>query len=309
MKRSAVVVGFIICTACVCVTVFGSADDAKPQLSEVEFRKLVATAEVHGVGVYKPAKSHVELADVADWTKLAEDLQSQAGPNSRIRSLLREETEDRLANKKLVAKLSEPRGRSEEVALLRSNLVSDLSKALGRVDLYDESAFKNAPLSKSARTVAELGEKRTALDTEILNRYLLSIALPNGLQPPPPHFRKVRVRLMPGADTVLVLSSYELCRWEVEVEKDAKLVGVVLCGYHYQELRGVKVPVLSRFRNGPDDKKVVRLQSLEGWDQKRLEFRDFEKGIKELVGKDMNSFQGENEPKEEPVVVRPGKKK
>jgi hypothetical protein len=220
----------------------------QPDEAVAKVRKAAEQAEVHGVGLYRPAVSHVGKDDVTDWPKFAQALRSRKGPGGRIHELLDKESQGLLADDKVVARLGDRLvAVPTEVLSLKSFVVNQLTRILDRPDFYMEEAFKGVALSKELKDAIVLGEKRTPFQTAYMNRRLLDAAFPDVIAETPARFRTVRVEVVGGKDVVLVLSSSEMCRWEVKLHEGAKVTGVLLCGYYPQEVAGVSdVPIVYR---------------------------------------------------------------
>jgi hypothetical protein len=270
-------------------------------------RRAAKEVEVHGVGVSEPAARGIGVSDVTDWPALVRAIRDRRGPGGRIWELLSKETRDLLTNDKVVDRLGDPNP-PVEVATLRFLVAMDLTKILDRTDFYTEEAFRAVFLNKDLKAAIALGPKRTPHQTACLNRALLAAAFPDVVTPIPPRFQTVRVQVVAGKDVVLVLSSYNACRWEVEVRPGGKVAGVVLCGYHTQEVTGVDAPVVYRAYYRPDGKPLREGDKyFYGFDVKDPSFKDFAAAVKELTGREFTTFQGEYTPGpfSEPYTVRP----
>ena len=283
------------------------ADDpkAKPATDEnvAKVRKAAEAAEVHGVGIYGP--EHYRLGHVKDWPRLAEILRSKKGPAGRVWELFPAETRKLLSDDKLVLDLqAEDRGQNP----IRGSVAAELRKLQDNPDFYTEEAFKGL-LVKELRELGALGQKRTAYQTAMLNYALLDKTFPGCIPELPANFRTVRVEVLAGADVVLVLSSYDPCRWEVKLREGARVTGVVLCSYHAVEVVGVDAPTVYRAYYKPDGVTVLAggTKYLYGYDEKDEEFKKLLAGVKEITGKEFTSFRGESRPKpgSEPYTVRP----
>jgi hypothetical protein len=206
----------------------------------------------------------------------------------------------------LVRDLSAPdRGQNP----IRGSVAAELRKIQDNPDFYTEKAFKDVPLTKELKDLVALGKKRTAYQTALLNYALLDKALPGCIPELPANFRTIKVDVLAGSDVVLVLSSYERCRWKVSLREGARVTGVVLCGYHAVEVVGVDAPTVYRAYYEPDGVTVFRggTKYLFGHAEKQEEFKELLAGVKEITGKDFTKFQGEARPGpfSEPYTIRP----
>jgi hypothetical protein len=271
---------------------------------EAAVRKAAEKAEVHGVGVYGP--EHSRLGHVKDWPLLAEILRTKRGPAGRVWELLSDESRKRLSDDALVLNLrAEDRGQNP----IRGSVAAELRKIQDNPDFYTAAAFKDVPLTKDLKDLIALGKKRTAYQTALLNYALLDKALPGCIPELPDNFRTIKVDVLAGSDVVLVLSSYERCRWKVSLREGARVTGVVLCGYHAVEVVGVDAPTVYRAYYEPDGVTVFRggTKYLFGHDEKQEEFKELLAGVKEITGKEFTKFQGEARPGpfSEPYTIRP----
>ena len=194
---------------------------------------------------------------VFDWVKLVDALRSGKGPGPPDAGLIWKPRRDLIDDDNLVAKLADG-GKGFDVSKLKFAVWVGLGEILDRPDFYDETAFKGVALSKERKEL--LAAKRTPAQTIWMNRALLSTAFPDTIAPPPPaaDYHVTRVKVKAGQDVVLVLSSYDPCRWVVEVEKGGRVAGIVLSGHHPQEVVGVEVPVIYRAFYGPDGKETKK---------------------------------------------------
>lgn len=294
--------------------------DPQPQSPEESLRLVAQNAEVHAVGVGGPLIAKLRQEDVKDLSGLVDALRRRKGPAARVWELLPEKIQKILAADDIMQRVYDFEGiplvgrpPAPEVLTLKGGLPFEFTKILDRADFYAEEAFKGVDLDKEAKDLLALGEKRTAYQTARLNWLLLRAAFPTSIREIPPTFRTVRVKVAKGKDVVLVLSSYLGCRWEVEVEKGGKVVGVLLCGSDPQEVAGVDdVPLVYRAYYGPDGKRVIRpgYKSFGGYDGKSDNWKKFVEGVKEVAGKEFDTFQGGERPgpKDEPYVIRPAAK-
>lgn len=289
------------------------ADEPPPKKDtgpERAVRQAAQEAEVHGIGLYEPANSGILSKDVTDWPHLIDAIRSRKGVGGRLWDLLPEEARKRAADDKIVAKLGE-RFPTGDVVALQGRVKSALNDLLDRTDFYTEDAFKGVALTEDLKKSISNRNRHTPYQTACLNRALLASAFPIAITPIPSHFRVVRLQVVAGKDVVLVLSSYNACRWEVETLPAAKVVGVILCGYEPQEVAGVDVPLIYRAYHQPDGKPLKAGQKYyRAWDVKDKSFEVLSAAVKELTGKDFTAFHGEYRPGPgtEPYTVRPGAK-
>jgi hypothetical protein len=107
----------------------------------------------------------------------------------------------------------------------------------------DAKAFADVKLPKAVKELVELGDKRTLFQTQRLNRELLDVLFPDCIAATPRDFQTTSVTVRAGKPVVLVLTSYQQCRWSVTVERGAKVAAVFLFGNSAQELEGTEAPV------------------------------------------------------------------
>lgn len=200
-------------------------------------------------------------------------------------------------------------------------------------NFYTEEAFQGVKLDDGLKALVALGTKRTTRQTALMNWELLRATFPNTISDPHP-FRTIQVQVRAGTDVVLVLSCYNNCLWKVDILPGGKVVGVVLCGYHGQEIEihdnPLKAPVVYRARYRPDgtdrhgegdyfraDGRNAKQRGAGNDFQPQAE-KVSEKGgekfvteLKKITGKDFVSFQFNPEPgpKDGPFAVPPKEKK
>jgi hypothetical protein len=281
-------------------------------------RKAAETAEVHAVGIYQPAIHRISRQDLKDLPGFVASLRERKGPAGRVWELLPEtvrklaSADDIVANMQALERI--PVQHPDPAALqLSARLPSELGKLLNRSDFYTEDAFKGVKLGKEVQELVALGEKRSAHQTARLNWGLLHAAFPTHVVEVPSRLRTARLEVREGKDVILVLSSYEECRWEVKVRPGANVTGVVLCGYDAQEVTGVgTAPVVYRAYYDPDGKRRDPSGGkwFHGYDEKQQTWQRFLEGIKEVTGKELHSAQttGESKLESEPFIIRPGAK-
>ncbi len=272
--------------------------------------KAAETAEIHGVGLSEPLYHRLE--DVNDWPKLITAVRTKKGAGGRVWDLLSKETQQHVADDKNVEKLSHPDPTVSRSSPIKGPVAADLRKMINNPDFYTEEAFKTVQLTKEMKEAIALGKKRTALQTAKLNWALLDKAFPDCFPEIPERFRTVRVQVVAGKNVILVLSCYNPCRWEITLREGAKVTGVVLCGYHAQELTGVDAPTVYRCYYGPDGVTVLHPKDyFYSYDETKDTFKDFVKSVKAITGKEFTSFQGKHSPKpgDEPFTIFPKEEK
>jgi hypothetical protein len=272
-------------------------------------RKAAKTSEVHGLGLYGP--TNYRLDDVSDWPKLVTAIRTKSGPGGRVWEMLSKDTQKLVADDKNFERLNDPNPRISHVNPIKAPVASDLRKMIDNPDFYTKEAFKGIALTKEMKEAIALGKKRTSLQTAKLNWALLDKAFPGCFPAIPDRFRTARVQVFAGKDVVLVLSSNENCRWEVTLREGAKVTGILLCGYHAQEVAGVDAPTVYRCYYGPDGVTLAYPNGyFYGYDKKKDTFPDFLKSVKNITGKDFTSFECYNRPQpgDESFTIRPSAK-
>lgn len=306
--RAYIVLGLVVTTGH--ITPF-AADQTPPVPAPdvvVAFRKAAETAEVHGVGVSEPAVSRIGREHLIDGAGLVVKLRDRKGSAGTLWETAPKQLRDLSTDNRAVAELGD-RPRSGEAVLLREYLLRHLNDTLSRPDFYSEEAFKGIVLDKDVKTLLALGPKRTSLQNARLNWALLQSTFPGCLADAPSNLRTVRVRVEAGRDVVLILSSYWEASWHIEVQPGGRVVGVVLCGYHAQELMGIDAPVIYRAAHLPNGTpRTDGVPYLKAYDLKDEAFPTFAYRVKELTGKELTRFQGMRRPTTEPIVVKPGAK-
>ncbi len=200
-----------------------------------KFDNLPADAEVHAVTISEPLFSGVEADEITDWQGLVKALRSKDGPGAHICKRLPEGSEKVVNEQAEMGKLEEGIDLRIVPGLARLRLSNALTQAMWVKSFYDKDVFAGVELPKRAKELIELGDKRTVYQNELLNRELLAAAFPGCIAPTPADFHITRVTVNAGAPkvgkpVVLVLSCSYQCRWEVKVEKEATIAGVVLFG-------------------------------------------------------------------------------
>lgn len=281
-----------------------------------EIREVAASAEIHGVGVERPAVYGFH-SNVKDWPGLVDSLRRRKGPSARVWSFLSEKGQKLASEDGILQKfydlenVTDPTrmARATDAVRLQAEIRDAFRKIADQPDFYQEEAFKGVAIEKEAKELISLGEKRTVHQTARMNWGLLKVAFPTCIPDLSSRFRTVQVQVREGNPVVLVLSSDMNCRWEIEVKRGGKVVGVLLCGNKAQEIAGVgEVPIVYRAAHAPDGKPVVGDNYFYGHDKLDLAFQqNFLPSVKTLLGKGFNSFQGENTPgpESEPYIIRP----
>jgi hypothetical protein len=283
--------------------------------AERAIRQAAADAEIHAIGVNKPPSCGIEMDDVRDWKLLIDSLRTKKGAARRVYELLPEREQKALQDEAIVGRIGakeEPKEVPKELVRFKFLLARALSTIVNNPEFYDESAFKDTPLERAQKDAIALGKKRSLVETLRLNRGLLAAALPGALVAPPDDFQTIRVKVKAGTAVILVLSSVEPCRWEVELDKGAKVSGVILLGYRPQEVRGVDVPVLNRVRydaagNIVNRDAVFYLSGRED-DPEYRSFKPMEAVVEKLTGRGFTSTRGKNTSPAGGFIIIPGEK-
>lgn len=314
------------CVVLAGVLVGFASQSAKPTCSDKEldaeaaFHKLAERGEVHAIGLSRPAVEQFTAADVRDWLKLIASLRARQGPAARVYELLAKETQKRIDADGILDQIGakEPPFGLEPASVgeLRDSLSVWLNTIiLSRPDFYQEKSFKNTALTTSAKKLIALGKNRTYYQTACMNWELMHCAFPSAIPETNPRFLTIRANVKAGADVVLVLSCYNHCYWEVAVEPGAKISGVVLGGYHQQELKLTGVsdqpPVLYRAYYNLDGEVRRGKEFFYGYDRKQEKtWKLFTEDVKKATGKELTTFQGGSMPgpKDEPYMIQPLKK-
>lgn len=249
------------------------------------FRDLTGI-EVHAIGVYEPASRSIANREVRDWKKLIQMLLKPSTPAKRVWELLDKSAQD--ACKDGDVDKAAFNARTSE---LQGRVLSGLRRVIESPDFYSEDVFREARLSNELVDLVKLAKKRTLIQTLRLNRGLLSVALPEVFDDLPASYHGTTVKVDGGKKIILVLSSYVACRWSIEIGKGSEVAGVILGGYHTQEVEGVKSPVIYRAHDGPDGK-WTKFQSVNAYSETHESYKAFMNLIKDLTGKAPVSFQG-----------------
>jgi hypothetical protein len=305
---------FLLLFAPALVVAQGSEPSSTPNpdaASVAAIAKAAMGAEVHAVGISRPANAGFGAESVKSWTQFVELLRQKEGPAERIWNTLPKKTQEFASNENLVGKLDIPSEVSGDVLRLKSAVGATVGGILAKPDLYDEKAFKNVPLDKNLKDMLALGKKRTLIQTLRMNRELLTAAFPNVVNPVPANYLIAPVYVKAGKPVILVLSSYRVCQWQVEVEKGGSVVGVIVCGHGPQEVAGIKAPLLYRSGLGPngEDRWGQKEDVIWGaYDRAQELFPQHEAGVKKITGKTFTTFQGQSATPKEGFVVKPSAK-
>ncbi len=120
------------------------------------------------------------------------------------------------------------------------------------------------------------------------------------------------MKVKAGSAVILVLSGVEPCRWDIELDKGAKVSGVVLLGYRPQEVRGVDVPVLNRVRYDTAgnivNRDAVFYLSGKSDDPELRSFKPMEAVVEKLTGRGFTSTRGKNTSPAGGFIITPGEK-
>ncbi|VTR94830.1 unnamed protein product [Gemmata massiliana] len=286
----------------------------KPQLgatSEAEILKRIdkaaKTAEIHGVGISRPNKISFGETDVTDWPQFVQLLQDNKGPASRVMQFLAKDRRELVENKNVAVQIAAKKP-TPEFRGLTSDISHDIYKMMARPDLFSENDLKDVSLTKDLKDAIALGEKRTHIQTLCLNRSLLAAAFPNQVAPIPAHYYLTTVRVKAGKPVILVLTSYESCRWLIEVEEGGEVAAVILGGGAPQEVDGTNAPVL--YRSGVDPYYKRRVDGVIGpsWEIKSKSYTQLETGVTAILGKSFTDFQGQRTPPQGGFTVKPNTK-
>jgi hypothetical protein len=171
----------------------------------------------------------------------------------------------------------------------------------------DAKAFADVKLPKAVKELVELGDKRTLFQTQRLNRELLDVLFPDCIAATPRDFQTTSVTVRAGKPVVLVLTSYQQCRWSVTVERGAKVAAVFLFGNSAQELEGTEAPVDYGAWELPNGKESGR-ENLWFGTEDAPQYKQVKQLVKDKTGCEVASFQKAHTAPKEPFVVKPGAK-
>ncbi|AMV25378.1 hypothetical protein VT84_13335 [Gemmata sp. SH-PL17] len=286
----------------------------KPQpgtASEAEILKRIdkaaKTAEIYGIGIYRPDRIDFEDVDVTNWPQFVQLLQDNKGPATRVMQFLAKDRRELVENKNVVAQIAAKKP-TPEFRGLTSDISHDICKMMMRPDLFSENDLNDVSLTKDLKDAIALGEKRTHIQTLCLNRSLLAAAFPNQVAPIPAHYYLTTVRVKAGKSVILVLTSYESCRWLIEVEEGGEVAAVILGGGAPQEVGGVSAPVLYLVANDPYKKPRAGDRIGIAYDVNSKEYAVQEEKIKSITGKPFTNFQGQNTAPQGGFIVKPNAK-
>jgi hypothetical protein len=295
--------------------------------TEAALLKAAKTAELHGVAVSQPAVNGFDSdKGVKEWPKLIEKLRDSKDKSVvRVREYIPKRVLEFAAKDGVMEALARAQpGQYDpmEVPFVRGDFYDGYRKLLNDRDFYSEEAFKEVKLDDEAKRLIALGKKRTVHEVALLHWRIMQAIFPDSIPNVPLGFRTIRVQVRDEKDVVLVLSCHTRCRWEVDVKPGAKVTGVILCGYHAQEVElyenPVKAPVV--YRAGYAQDGTCQLDTAKNFDgytvyssrpepEASKPRRQFEAGVKELTGKgEFVSMQRESNPKSEPYIIPPKKK-
>jgi hypothetical protein len=284
-----------------------AADEKLPKAEKLPtFEKLPDDVEVHAVTIAQPLHSGLSREEITDYRGLVKALRAKEGLGAHIRKLLPSAEKVLTAEAEMglgvAGDAPDARAAEREVTWL---LARDLGQTLRMKALYDREVFAKVELPKSVKELIDLGDKRTTFQTESLNRDLLALAFPKHIPPTPDGFQTASVTVKPGKPTVLVLMSSRQCQWKVNLEKGAKVVGVILCG-GAQDVTGVDAPVLNRATTLSNGKRSpVGVGTAH--EQQGLDYERVSKAVKEMTGRDFATFHAVKEPTLVPIPVPPPK--
>lgn len=206
------------------------------------FAKVPKDAEVHVVTIREPFYKCVTKSEILDWQKLATNLCADSPLARHLRKCGSGDIGENLADELQQLNLGLQERKAAET-ILRARLSAETYLMISRPKFYDAKAFADVKLPKAVKELVELGDKRTLFQTKRLNRELLDVLFPDCIAATPRDFQTTSATVKAGKPVVLVLCSYQQCRWSVTVEKGATVAAVFLFGNSAQELEGTEAPV------------------------------------------------------------------
>jgi len=257
---------------------------------------LPAGTTVHGVGVSQPWSAGFTLGEVDDWPGFAALLSAgQNGkPAHRVWTALTAETRTILSDPARTAALrSVPAGVTADGLLKmvadRRAVKAGFTRLLNTETLYDPAVWAGSPVGRQALDLWRKGDKRSELDTRLLNRLALRAAFADRIAQEPADPAEVVVTVKAGGPVVLVLTANESCNWVVKPDAGARIAWVILSGYHYQQVSGVTCPVARVGHRRPaDDHYADYLHTPDESDRERPEYV---RRVTALTGRRPDSFQ------------------
>ncbi len=101
---------------------------------------------------------------------------------------------------------------------------------------------------------------------------------------------------------ILVFTAYRHVKWQVKVDRGAKLVKVLLGGYYMQEINGVRARVERYgYRAKPTVPSSKRLYY--AYRKTSSRYRRVQQVLKKLTGKAVKSFQGQYSATKKPFII------
>lgn len=297
--------------ACCFAALLPVSDSAAQDKAPPSKLSLPAEAEVHAIGVSTPAPAFA-VEEVSDWRGLAVQIREARdknipGPAQRIADRMFPQARDVLNNPDRAAHIPDyGAGDTSDESLLISQERRSVRKSfmalLDDRDFYDAKAFKGVALNKQITDLIDQGKKRSLLDTQLLNRLLLRAAFPNQMRAKPVDPTAVEVEVTGKGQVVLILTSYNPCRWTVRVDKDVTLVRVIRSSFHPSQVEGVSCPItiVGRLAESGERYSGARYAHETG----TPEYDAFEKQMSELTGRKLTSFQGDSDYPGKPYVVK-----
>lgn len=282
------------------------------RLAAADRPELPKDAEVHVIGVYQPAVTGFDLNEVIDWPTLATSLhdavkQKSGGPAQRVWDGLPEDVRLILSDADRVKDLANRApGPTTQIAKRkrfdRDAVANGFSKLLNDDQLHAAKEFADLELSDKAKELIRKGKERSALDTRLLNRMLLRTAFPGDIRKEPADPSAVVVDVTSDKPVILVLTGHVSCRWEVRPGPEAKVVWVILSGYHHQAVEGIQSPVTLVGRKLPSGNYA---DSISAYEKTSPRSPPFEKRVKELTGRGITSVQRASTYSGKPFTVPP----
>jgi hypothetical protein len=263
-------------------------------------------AEVHYVAVSQPQHQGLSRDEITDWQGLVKALRVKDGPAAYIRKQLPKDSDEVLTEEVENGKL-ENFDADTVARLVKFRFVVDFTQAIRKRVFYDPEVFDKVEMPKHVKQLADLGEKRTTLQTARLNREILSLVFPKCIAPTPDDFQTVHVTVKAGKPVVLVLSAYHQTHWKVKVEKGAAVTSVILLGNYAKEVSGTDAPVDYLAEILPTGKRSGH----SGFNAMKMETVEYErlvKLVKDQTGKELTSFQAHYQSEKEPFVITPSAK-
>ncbi len=290
------------------VSLMGSGGSSVYALPPAKLENLPPGVEVHSVGIYEPRHRGLEAAEITDYRALVTALRGKDQPGAHLRKLIRTGPVDVLTEAVEMGIVEGAQDARQAEQRVTWHLSRNIGQAARGKVFYDKEAFAKLELPKSVREMIELADRRTPFQTERLNRDLLALAFPKCIAPTPTDFQTADIVIKPGRPVVLVTSSYSQCRWNVTVEKGAKLLGVIQFGGGAQAVSGTDAPIVYRAAILPDGKRATTSSANVWKEEDTPAFKAFRSEIKAISGQDYTSHQGMYQADGTPFIVKPSAK-